>query len=267
MASRGNKGAPEGRGGSGRFASFNPQVESEQYMLIVADNNDLAEFCGNVWSYIDSLVRTRGGSFNVSEDAFRSYVVTAIKVRVEHCTRPRWARFGHANTGMSVDEGWAIPVPVHDVLSSIGRVRLGTGDVTIWPVWAKEADHLVISGAERDRITRELRAACSSVGIRVFGEMSKDVEGHPQTMVLVYLPDGQWVSSTPFEVQDAAKSMFMGVRPVTDVRRGSDGADYEVVDTEQVASALAQMPIWVPALRMERNVVVRYASEMAQLAS
>lgn len=268
MARNGTKGAPEGRGGSGIHSGFNPRVESEQYVLIVADNSDFAEFVSTMWSDMATRVEARGGSFNVSEEQFKKYCVTAIKVRVQHCTRVDWRKLGHESTDMSVDEGWALPVPMHDVLSSIGRVRLGSGDVTVRPVWDKSSDHLVLTRAERDVVTRELRAACSAVDIRVFAEMSKDVEGHHQTMVLVYLPQSEeWMGRTPFEVQDAAKSMFVGAKPVTEVRRGSNGADYEVVDTEQVATVLAQIPHWVPELRMERNVVVRYITEMASLAS
>jgi hypothetical protein len=268
MARNGDKGAPEGRGGPAKFAGFNPQIESEQYMLIVADNSDLAEFTTMMWTELGLMIEAQGGSFPVTQEEFVKYCATAIKVRVEHTSRPKAHLWSTRTVGMSVDSGWALPVPMMDLLSSIGQVRIGSTEVKVWPFWDSQSDGLLLTVDERDRITRELRAAYTSVNVRFFGEMSKDVEGKPTTMVLVYNPaKEEWVSRQPFDNRDAARSMLVGARSVTKPTRGPNGVEYEVVDVEQVATALAQLPIWVPELRLQRNVVVRYLTEMAQLAA
>lgn len=268
MARSGKQGAPEGRGGPARFAGFNPQVESEQHMLIVADNSDLSNFIRMMWDETRLLVEAHGGSFPVEYEDFRGYCLTALKVRVHHASRTKSHLWGSSVRGMSVDSGWALAVPFHDLLSSVGQVTIGSSETKVYPLWDTSADGLTITVDERDRITRELRAAYTAVGVRFFAEMSKDVEGHTQMMVLVRIPSrDHWVSRSPFDVRDAARSMLAGATPVTEVRRGTDGLEYAVVDVEQVADALAQLPFWMPELRMERNVVVRYLVEMARLAS
>jgi len=265
MARNATKGAPVGRSGAS-FAGINPRVESEQAVLIVASNTELADFCDQMFGYISSGVQAYGGTVNVTAEQFRRYCVTAVKVRVERVIQNRWRQLGYLPTGMTVSEGWAIPTPMHDVLSSVGKTRIGTADISVFPIWDKAADELVVDKRERDFITRELRAAASQLGITLHAEISADVEGHRQTMILVYLPSlREWWSSTPFAREDAAASLILGATPVTSFQRGPDGADYVIVDTEQVASALAQLPLWMPDLRMERQVVVRYLTDMAAL--
>lgn len=267
MARNATKGAPPGRASSGIYAGSNPARESEQFVLIVADNDDLRRFASEMHGYIDGGVQAQGGTYPVTADDFVRYCVTAVKVRVEHVTRTKWRNLGHAFTGLTVDEGWALPVPMHDVLSSIGKVSLGSGETTVYPVWDATADVLVLNKVERDRITRETRAACSTLGISVFAEMSKDVEGHHQTMVLVYLPNlQQWWSQQPFAREDASIAAVLGTQNVVNVVRGPNGAAFDVVDTVQLAAVLAQIPLWMPDLRIDRQVVVRYLPEMAKLA-
>ena len=262
------KGAPVGRGGSSAHAGFNPRVESEQPVLIVANNSDLRLFATEMFGYIEASLEAQGGTIPITADEFVSYCATAIKVRVEHVIKTKWRALGHDYTGMTVDEGWALPTPMHDVLSSIGRVRVGTGEISVYPVWDKSADDLVMTKAQRDVVTRWLRSACSTLGISVHDAISKDVEGHHQTMVLVYLPDlAEWWSQQPFAREDAAANAIVGATPVTSVIRGAGGAEYSVVDTSQVATALSQLPMWMPDLRMERQVIVRYLAEMAKIAS
>jgi len=237
-------------------------------VLIFADNSDLRLFATEMHGYIEASLEAQGGQFGVTADEFVSYCATAIKVRVEHVIKPKWRAFGFEYTGMTVDEGWALPTPIHDVLSSIGRVRIGTGEISVYPLWDKAADGLVMMKADRDVITRRLRSACSTLGITVHDAISKDVEGHHQTMVLVYLPDiREWWSQQPFAREDATAHAIVGARQVTNVIRGAGGAEFSVVDTSQVATALAQLPMWMPDLRMERQVVVRYLPEAAKLAS
>lgn len=262
---RGNKSAPVGRTGAS-FTSLNPSVGSEQAVLIVANNDNLATFCDQMFGYIEAGVTAHGGSIAVTGADFRRYCVTAIKVRIEKVIRNKWRSLGFDYTGMTVDEGWAIPAPLMDVISSIGTTRLGTGEISVYPIWDKAADVLVMNKTERDAVTAHLRSAASQLGINLFSEISKDVEGHRQTMVLVYLPDTEeWWSNEPVSREDAAANLLAGSRLAENVVRGAGGADYTLVDTEQVAAALAHIPFWMPELRMERQVVVRYLTEMAKL--
>lgn len=264
MARNGNKGAPVGRSGAS-YAGMNPRVESEQPVLIVANNDNLATFCDQMFGYIVGGVAAHGGTVEITDEQFRKYCVTALKVRVERVSH-NWRALGYMPTGMTVNEGWAIPTPLHDVLSSIGRTRIGTADVSVYPVWDKSADDLTIAKEERDYITRHLRAATSQLGIPTHAEISADVEGHRQVMILTYLPlSEEWWSTEPFAREDAAASLLTQATPIGTPIRGQGGADYVIVDTEQVATALTNLPIWMPDLRMDRKVVVRYLSDMAAL--
>jgi len=265
MARQTPKVAQEGRSGSG-YSGPNSHIGSEQHMLIIAANSDLADFTDNMFGQIEASLEAQGGKINVTPDQFRRYCVTAMKVRVEHVSKSTWRRDGYPYTGMTVHEGWALPVPMHDVLSSIGNVRVGTGEIIIKPLWATEADDLVIEKSERDRITRELRSACGQLNIRVLGEISSDLDGHHATMVLVYLPMyGEWWSDSAVKREDAAAALLSGVTPVQNVVRGTHGAEYAIVDTNDVASHLLNIPTWTPEYKMDKQVVVRYLNEMAKL--
>jgi len=267
MARQATQGASQGRSGSS-YTGFNESRESEQFVLIVANNSDLGAFTAMMHAELEASIEAVGGTLDVTPEQFGMYCVTAIKVRVEHVTRRDWRRLGYDYTGMTVTEGWAMPTPMHDVISSIGEIRLGTGETLVKPVWDSASDELVINKSERDNITRKLRSAFSTLGISFQDALSKDVEGHHQVMVLTYLPAlGKWWTNTPITREDAAANLLAGMTPVTSVIRGSQGAQYDVVDLEGLAGSLAHIPMWVPDLQMERRVVVRYLPEMAKLRS
>jgi hypothetical protein len=236
-------------------------------MLIVAANADLHEFCDQMFGQMEAGVAAHGGTLAFTAEQFRSYCITGIKVRVEHVSGRTWRSYGHDYTGMTVREGWAMPTPMMDIISSVGTARLGASEIRVFPVWDKAADGLVMNKAERDFVSQALRSAGRQLGFQTSDALSSDFEGHQQTMVLVYLPTyGEWWSKDPVSREDAAASLLLGLRYVEDVTRGDGGADWAIVDNEQVATALTHMPIWMPELRMERQVVVRYLTEMAKLA-
>lgn len=238
-------------------------------MLIVAANADLATFCDQMYGQMDAAVNAHGGILTFTADQFKRYCITGIKVRVEHVTGRDWRALGHEFTGMTVREGWAMPSPMMDVISSIGKATIGLSEIRVYPVWDRSSDELVMDKAERDIISQALRSTGRQLGFQTSDALSADFEGHQQTMVLVYLPNaigGEWWSKEPVSREDAAASLLLGLAPIENVVRGDGGADWAIVNNEQVAAALAHMPIWMPELRMEREVVVRYLPEMAKLA-
>lgn len=268
MARMRNEGPPRGRGGSGMYSEVNPSREGESSMLVVAVNDDLAEFCGRVFDEIDSRLRAHGGETALEREQVYRYVATAIKVRVEAVDRPRFRSLGHGHTGMNVETGWALPVPIHNMLSSLGIVTLDGGTTRVVPIWDKSGDTLVMDVRERDEVTRHLRAALTGIGVKFENDISKDRDGQHSVMVLTYLPGaGEWWSSSVLSEEGAKHNMLLGLRPVTDVVRGSNGADYALVDTDAMAVALRQLPFWVPEWRMQRRIVVRFLNEAATLAS
>jgi len=237
-------------------------------MLVVATNDELGAFCDLMFHQIQAGLEAQGGTTPLQADDFRRYVATAIKVRVEHATRQEYRSLGNEYTGLNVSEGWAIPTPVHDLLSSLGVVRINGGEITCKPVWAPEANDLVLAKDERDRVTRELRSATSALGITTFPDMSRDPEGRHAVMVLTNIPElGEWWHDSPISREDAHSSMVLGLRSVSNVRRGSGGAEYSVVDTSALAQALTAMPFWIPEYRMERRVILRFTSEAAKLTA
>lgn len=260
------KGAPQGRATTGCHPGPNPSRGFEQPVLIVADNTRLRDHISNIWHDVNARLAACGGTMTVTEDDLVRYFVTAIKVRVEHTTR-RVGQFGYRPSGMSVHDGWALPTPLHSILSSIGQVRIGGNELIVFPVWDKSADALVMNMEERDKVSREFGAVCGTLGISVFREISADREGHQQTMVLVYMEDSSdWWATQPFAQEDAAAASIVGTKMIYNVRRGDGGADFDVVDTAQLATVLAQLPLWMPELRMESQVVARYETDMAKLA-
>lgn len=271
MARNSAAGAPKGRGGSGTFSRSNRKSEGTAYMLVVASNDDLARFSDNIWYQIDAGIRMHGGEFRVSLEQMRSYIVTAIKARIEHVSRsqsPNFGALGYNYTGFTVKEGWALPNPVHDLLSSLGEVRIGGGETTILPVWDKGADTLLLAREERDFVTLELRSAMTGLGIQFQNDISRDVDGRHAVMVLTYIPsEDEWWHDSPIDQRDAHSSMLLGLTPVTDVVRGAGGADYTLVDTSQVATALSALKLWVPEWTMERQVVARFTNEAARLSA
>jgi hypothetical protein len=236
-------------------------------MLVVAANGELRTFCDLIYNQVLAGLEAQGGTTIITADDIIRYVTTAIKVRVEHVTKPDYRRLGNEFTGMNVTEGWALPTPVHDLLSSLGEVRINGGEIVYKPVWAPEANDLILTKEERDRVTRHLRSALSALGLNVFPDMSRDREGRHSVMVLTYVPTlGEWWGDTPISREDAHSAMLLGLNPVTGVMRGSSGAEYTVVDTSAMAQALGAMPLWIPEYRMERRVVIRFTSEAAKLA-
>lgn len=236
-------------------------------MLVVAVNDDLAFFCDMVIQELDSLLAAQGGKTDVTSDQFRRYVATAIRVRIEHVDRSLYKSHGNQNTGLTVERGWALPVNVHDLLSGIGNVSLDDGITTIRPVWDRAGNDLLMDESERNLVTRNLKAAFKGLGITYQEDISRDQDGRHSVMVLTFLPGaGEWQSRTPIDREGAKSSLLLGIRPVTDVVRGRGGADYALVDTDAVATALRQLPFWVPEWRMQHAVVVRYLRETAALA-
>lgn len=263
-------GPPKGRSGSGIHSRSNPARERVQYMLVVATNGDLETFSRTIYNQLHAGMSSRGGSFNLPEEDLLKYIVTAIKVRIEFVTSrtaPGYRDLGNAPTGLRVTEGWALPTPVHDLLSSLGKVSLDGGDTTIVPVWDGSANDLVLPLAERDRITLILRSVFSALGITYQTDISRDEEGRHAVMVLTYLPSlEEWWSDVPIDQRDAHNAMLLGMRPVHGVARGTGGAEYMFVDTEQLAAVLSQYPLLVPRYTIERDTVVRFDSEAARVA-
>lgn len=260
-------GAPKGRSGAGTYSSTNPQREGTAYMLVVASNDELGAFCDLMFSQIEAGLEAQGGTTPLEAVHLRKYVATAIKARIEHVTKQDYRRLGYEYTGLNVNEGWALPVPVHDLLSSLGVVRINGNEIVYKPVWAPEANDLVLEKEERDWVTRHLKSATTALGIQTLPDMSRDMEGRHSVMVLTNIPSiGEWWFDNPISREDAHSSMMLGITPITTPTRGQGGAEYSVVDTSALALALGAMPIWIPEYRMERRVITRFISEAAKLA-
>lgn len=236
-------------------------------MLVVASNDDLGRFSDDIFHQIEAGLEARGGTTALTADVFRKYVVTAIKVRIEKVLFREYSRVGNKYTGMRVEEGWVLPTPVHDLLSSLGEVSIGNGSVRIVPVWAPEANDLVLTKEQRDAVNPLLRSALTTLGVSYQTDIARDSEGRHQVMVLTYIPQtGEWWSNDPIAREDAHASMLLGLTPVTGVEPGQDGAQYTLVDTSAMAMALSTMRLWIPEWTMERRVVARFAHEAARIA-
>jgi len=236
-------------------------------MLVVANNNSLTLLVNQMYDQMAAKVAAMGGNLEFTPEDFTSYIVTALKVRVEFVLRGRWRGLGYTPTGMDVRDRWAIPVPVHDILSAIGRVVVGTSGLQITPLWATEVDELVLTRQQRDFITPRLQSAAQACGFKVLDAISADPEGHQKVMILTYLPTRrEWWATEPVGREDGSTALVAGLIPVTSVERGVNGPTYTIVDTEQVATALELVPAWIPPLTLGLQTVVRYTAELADMS-
>jgi len=258
-----------GRNGrtQGPTSGLNIAIPTEQFMLVVANNNSLTLLIDSMYDQMSAKVAAMGGTLEFTLEQYTKYVVTAIKVRVEFVLRGRWRGLGYEPTGMDVRDRWVIPVPVHDVLSAIGRVVVGASGLQISPLWASEADDLVLTRQERDFITPRLQSAAQACGFKTLDSISADQEGHQKVMILTYLPTRrEWWATEPVGREDGSTALVTGLIPVTSVERGRGGPAYTIVDTEQVASALELVPAWIPPLTLSLQTVVRYTAELADMS-
>lgn len=257
-----------GKGKSSQsFSEVNRFKEGSQFVLIVANNADFGSFAALMYSELRALLDGHGGDTAVTEEEFARYLITAVKVRSERAGAQWFLAHGNTRTNIPLDSGWALPTPVMELLAGIGEVTIGSGDVKVYPVWSKEADDLVLTLEERDVVTRNLRAAFSSVNVPFHTAIPADRDGDFTVMTMTYFPHlEEWWSNEAISRENAATNMLLGLTPVT-VERLPRSAEYTVVDTEQLAAALASLPVWVPDLAMHRRVIVRYLVEMARLAS
>lgn len=255
--------------GHGKYPTFgvNPFLTGEQFMLVVASNSDLRELIDNMYSQIEYMVSVRGGVLRVTSEEFTKYIVTAFKVRVEFVLHGRWRALGYQSTGMDVRDKWALPIPVHSVLSTIGVAQLGSQGTQVIPLWDRGADELTLSVEQRDTITPKLKAVAHLCDFTLAETISSDTDGVVKVMSLTYLPKaGMWLSAEAAGMEDAAYHGIAGLTPVTGVARARDGASYTLVDSEQLAAALTgQMEMWLPRLTLDRATVVRYKAELAAM--
>jgi hypothetical protein len=266
MANRRGSGASEGRA-QGAYTAFNPAVGVEQFMLIAVANADMQEMVSRMYSQLDSRVTAVGGQLSFTVEQFTKYNVTAFKARCAFVLRARWRSLGYERSDVDVRDSWAISTPIHDIISSIGTTRLGTAGVQVVPLWDVNADALVLSRQERDLMTPLIKSAMQQSGFPIHEQLSADMEGHHQVMVLTYLPaHEEWWVREPVGREDAAAGMVSGIVPVTDVERATQGPSYAIVDTERLATALSDLSIWVPELKMDRMTVVRYLTELADMS-
>jgi len=257
-----SRGAPEGARDN-RYSGFNDAVGVEQLMLVVAYNSDLTDLTNRIFEQFDAMASAHGGEVKFTSDELMRYFATALKVRTEHVLKQKWRTFGYERTLMSVHDEWALVIPLHSVLSSLGKVTHGPLESRIMPVWDPEGDELILTAAERDRLTAVIRMACKQYGVPFESHISKDLDGHAQVMLLTPVVDGWW-SWEPVSREDAAAAMVTGLQPAT-VTSDGRGAVVTRMDATQLATALAYLPTWVPPYVMKRHTVIRYIQEMADV--
>jgi hypothetical protein len=238
----------------------------EQLMLVVGNNPNLRTFVSHQFNQLAYMADANGGVLNLALDELVSYVATGYKVRVEYVTKGKWQQMGFRRTFMHPKDQWAMLVPSHDAISAIGITEIGTAGVRAVPVWDKESDDVVLSREQRDSITLKLQAITQRFGIPTASTLSTDIDGHHQVMILAYLPEREeWWAHEVFGREDAAASMVAGLRPVTVVEATKGGPEFAIVDTDQLASDLSSLSLWVPPLKLDKTTVIRYNVEMANL--
>jgi hypothetical protein len=255
--------------GRGQYPTFgvNHFLSGEQFMLVVATNSDLQALITNMYAQIEYMLGARGGVALISYEEFAAYVVTAFKVRVEFVLRARWRQLGYQSTGMDVRDKWALPMPVHSVLSTIGTAQIGSQGTQILPLWDTGADALVLSREQRDLITPKLKAIAHLCEFPLAETISADADGVVKVMSMTYLPTQQvWLSMEAAGMEDAANHGFAGLTPVSAVQSNRGGAVYTIVDTEQLATALrGTLEMWIPPLSFAKQTVIRYMAELAEV--
>lgn len=259
------RGGQQGRG-TGPFSGYN-FISMEQFMLVCAYNDSFVRMNEHMYNQLRAGVEVHGGELGFTEDELLKYNITGIKVRIEFVDPPRWRELGYTPTGMNVRNRWAILSPVHSIISAIGPVRLGASGLQIVPVWDQSSDEYVLTRDRRDAITPMIESAAQMGGYKVYDAISSDSEGHQKVMLMTYIPSREeWWVTEPVGVEDGTAALATKLTPVTSVARGRGGAEYAIIDTDQLADQLSVIPAWVPPLTLGRRIVVNYLIDQANLA-
>lgn len=259
------RGGQQGRG-TGPVSGHN-FISMEQSMLVCAYNDSLISMNEHMYNQLRAGVEVHGGSLSFTEDDLLRYNITSIKVRTEFVDPSRWRSLGYQPTGMNVRDRWAILSPVHSILSAIGAVRIGASGLQIVPVWDQSSDDYVLTRERRDIITPMIESAAQLGGFKVYDAISADPEGHQKVMIMTYIPSREeWWVTEPVGVEDGTAALATKLTPITSVVRGRGGAEYTIVDTDQLADQLSLIPAWAPPLTYGRQIVVHYMIQQSNLA-
>jgi len=211
-------------------------------VIVSIDNVDLRDFTTRVHGGIDAMVRAQGGEINVTDEQFFRYFVTALHDRVMWVTNGRYIA--------RPDETWALPVPMAQILSSIGEVTEGPHSRYV-PKWDSVGDEHLLTREEWQEITRLLLSLEALPTISFIHAMERSREGVARVMCLMQgSEEGQefFYSNTPPHVLEVLVSMVAGLQP----ERGR-------LDVE------ALPPQLVPVYRIGRDWVVSYMHDFTAL--
>jgi hypothetical protein len=125
-------------------------------VVVIREKEMFEEFVSDVF---DSMVVMWDGShantpFPVSNDAFRRYCYTAVRVRIARVRNER----AELTDGIRCDSEWALPTQIARLLSGLGRVLLEAPIVLIQPIWNDEHNAELLKRRDFDLVSRGLRS-------------------------------------------------------------------------------------------------------------
>lgn len=180
-------------------------------VIVSIDLVDTRDFSDRVYGEIAARVHLNGGEMPVTNEEFVKYFITALKTRVS------WVNRGlpGSNFGIRVDDAWALPVPMAQVVSAIGIIDSGPGTRYV-PAWNEESDEFVLSRVEWEDVTRRLLALESLPGVDFIHALEKDISGVERVMCLMLgAEDGEeyFYADVPIHALEALVAMIAGLRP------------------------------------------------------
>lgn len=229
-----------------------PVAVREVEMLVLASTSDLTRFSTSVWQELDNFAHANGIELRVTEEQLQRYFATAIGVRVCHVTRD-WRPFRRGESDDSrirIEDHWALPPVMANVVAAIGNVRLDKPGVSIVPRLAEGAQAWFLSRAEWQDVSAEL-LSLEPRGIRFAHAIESKREGIARVMTLTAIGEDEvveFVSHEPFTPVDAWIAASSGLRPAV-----------------PAMATLPLNPFWTPPYFMERAEFVIFEQKFSEI--
>lgn len=221
----------------------NPARMGEVQVLVSVHNADLEDFASRVHSELNSKLVVIGGEMTVTREELLKYFATAIYSRV------MWVNHTMDGNSFRPNEAWALPVPMHLVVSALGRVETDQGTVYV-PMWEAAGNDYLLSREEWEDVTRRL-AALEPYGLRMVKALEKDEKGVEKVMSLLRLDTDEgefFFANVPPHALECLVALIAGLTPAETV-------------------TMPTHPALVPGFRLNRTWVVRWRHDFAKLST
>jgi hypothetical protein len=224
-------------------SEINPSRIGETRVLVSVQNADLGDFVHRIFGELSAKIAAVGGTFTVSEDELVKYFATAIYSRV------MWVNHTMTDGAFRPNDLWALPVPMHMVVSAIGIVETDRG-LRYIPEWDKAGTKLLMNREQWEDVTRRL-IALEPYGFRLVKALERNEQGVEKVMTLIRLSTDEgdfFYADVPPHALECIVALIGGLSPAQPV-------------------TMPTHPALVPGFRLNREWVLRWRHDFAKLST